>query len=123
LRISLRFWNVCRIFTLSTNNKYYKQQNTTIMKALTLNEILNIKFETVLTKEGCEVTGYMDAKTIEFGNWIIAREGKCNKEGVYIHWAGDWSIIKDGKIYTTKKTLKEAKRYILIWLQYNPSDY
>ncbi len=95
------------------------------MKALTLNEIANIKFETVLTYTGSEVAGYMNEKTIEFGNWIISRDGEYNKEGVYIHWAGEWTVSKRGseKCYSTTKTLKAAKAYIKWFLQYNPTDY
>jgi hypothetical protein len=93
------------------------------MKNLTLQEILNIKFKTVLTYNGSEAYGYRNEKTLEFGNWVISRDGKYNKDGVFINWAGDWVVSRGEKTYSTKKTLKLAKRYIKGWLQGSPTDY
>jgi len=93
------------------------------MKTLTLQEILNIKFKTVLTYNGSEAYGYINEKTLEFGTWVIARDGQYNKEGVFIHWAGDWTVSRGEEFYSTTKTLKLAKRYIKGWLQVNPTDY
>ena len=111
------------VFYIDIVNILQNKHKNNIMQTLTTNQIQNIKFKTVNTYTGGDVAGYRNEKTIEFGKWIISRDGQYNKDGVFIHWAGDWNITKNGESYGSTKTLKEAKNYIKMWLTHNPSDY
>ena len=85
-----------------------------------------MKFETKKEIVGGDVAGYMEEKSYVCGSWSIGRCGEYRDMGydcdVFVNWAGDWFVQRNGEVYGDFKTLKAAKQYIQNWVRINPSD-
>ena len=99
----MRFWNVFCTFTLSTNNKYYNNLKTTIMKATKIQNRVTLKTthkngelrEAVLISDSRKVEIYKGKKS---GLWCVSLEK------ITIDSSG-FEDIKTLRTYTNKTEL------------------